>query len=207
MEVVPEEVYQKRVHNAKKRNKVNSRKKHRKSGSKEPLRLKDETRTRYRFTLLIASIEPDRLPHSHALSLYRIRWQVEPVFKIWKGTCRVNEVGQMKKQRFICTLTAKLILLAIRQQLTYRLQGKTVSEAGRRAKKKIEYPVPSPNKVAKTLHELFREFYRMIRTGMSIASYAAMLETVVSGNHELERRKNKLSFPEPLFIFTCKTIK
>jgi hypothetical protein len=207
METVPEEVYQKRVCNAKKRNKVNSRKKHRKSGSKEPLRLKDETRARYRFTLLITNIESDRLHHSQALSLYRIRWQVELVFKIWKGTYRVDEVGQMKKQRFICLLMAKLILLAIRQQLTYRLQGKIVSEAGKRARKKIEYLVLSPNKVAKTLHELFREFYRMIRGKMSIASYAAMLETVLSRNHELERGKNKLSFPELLFIFTCKTIK
>jgi hypothetical protein len=207
METVPEELYQKRVHNAKKRNKVNSGKKHRKSGSEGPLVLKDETRARYRFTLLITNIEPDKLHRSHALSLYRIRRQVELVFKIWKGVCKVDEVGQMKKQRFICMLMAKLILLAIRQQLTYRLQGKITGKAGKTAGKKIEYPVLSLNKVAKTLRELFGEFCRMIRGRMSIASYAAMIETVLSGNHELERQKNKLSFFEILFLFTCKTIK
>jgi hypothetical protein len=80
METAPKEVYEKRVRDARKRNKVNSRKKHRKSGSKEPLVLKEETRARYRFTLLITNIEPDKLHHSQALSLYRIRWQVELVF-------------------------------------------------------------------------------------------------------------------------------
>jgi hypothetical protein len=207
MESAPKEVYEKRVRDARKRNKVNSRKKHRKSGSKKPLVLKEETLARYRFTLLITNIEPDKLHHSQALPLYRIRWQVELVFKIWKGTYKVAEVGPMKKQRFVCLLMAKLILLAIQQQQTYRLQGKIVSKVGKTARKKIEYLVLSPNKVAKTLHELFKDFYRMIRGRISVASYAAMLETLMARNHELERRKDKVSFPELLFIFTCKTRK
>ncbi len=203
--LVPSEVYQQRVRNAKKRNKVNNRAKHRKDGSKTPLQLKDETRARYRFTLLITNVESKHLPASCALPLYRMRWQVELVFKSWKGVYRIDRIGRMKRERFLCLLMAKLLLLAIQMQLTYRLQQNITDKATRTQRKKIQYIVLSPAKVAKTLRELFGEFYQMLRARISMTAYANQLNVIFSRNHTLDRRKNKLSFPEILALFVCKT--
>jgi transposase len=121
--VVPDQIYEKRVREREKQNKSNPRKQHRKSGSTQDLQMKDETRARYRFTLLITNIDKEDLPLSKALPLYRVRWQVELVFKSWKSSLHVDKTQCMKKERFLSLLMAKLILAAISLQVFFRVQA------------------------------------------------------------------------------------
>lgn len=206
-QIVPNQIYEKRVRECEKRNKVNNRIKHRKSDSKAPLQMKEETRARYHFTLLITNIPRKDLPPAKAFALYRIRWQVELIFKSWKGVYNVDKIGRMKKQRFICILLAKLLLIAIHLQLIFRIQAAITNSVTGRDRKKMKFLILSVNKVFKTLHGLFDSFMQMIRSRKSVSAYTAMVCQILSRNHALEKRKNKLSSPEILELFICITNK
>lgn len=203
LQVVPEQVYEQRMRNYHKRNACNARIKNRKSDSKDPPQIRSETKARYHFTLLITNIPDKDLPLEKALPLYRIRWQVELLFKGWKGVYNVDKTSRMKKERFLCILLAKLLLIAIQLQLIFRLQATITNSAPKNAGEKMKFPILSPQKVLKTLHGLLPDFMQMIRGKQKIPWYIGIVQQILSRNHTLERRKNKLSFPEILELFCC----
>jgi hypothetical protein len=217
--IVPEQVYEKRVREREKQNKSNPRKQHRKSGTTRDLQMKDETRARYRFTLLITNVDKEDLPLSKALPLYRVRRQVELMFKSRKSSLHVDEIQGMKKERFLSLLMAKLILAAICLQVFFRMQAaltkhgerkKGISTGKKKEKKKekkLPYIILSREKVFKTLHALFDFFFRTLPRKGGTIILADKIQRLLSGNHQPESRKDKLSLPDILELFICKTKK
>jgi hypothetical protein len=219
VKIVPEEVYEKRIRERERQNKSKACKKRRKPDSDSPQEsnINDETKARYRFTLLITNIESETLPLSKAFPLYRVRWQIELVFKSWKSSFHVDKIQRMKKERFLSLLMAKLILATICLQVFFRVQAaltkygerKKESKAGKKKKKgkKLTYIILSRVKVFKTLHSLFDDFFRMLAGKRGVGILAASIQQLLWRNHELERRKNKLSLPDILELFICETEK
>jgi hypothetical protein len=225
VKIVPEEVYEKRLHERERQNKSKSCRKHRKpdSGSPPESNVSDETKARYRFSLLITNIESESLPLSKAFPLYRVRWQIELVFKSWKSSLHVDKIQRMKKERFLALLMAKLILAAIYLQVFFRVQAaltkygerKKESKAGekkgkrkgKRKEKKLMCIILSREKVFKTLHGLFDYFIRTLASKRGVGILAAGIQQLLRRNHQLESRKNKLSLPYILELFICETEK
>ncbi len=47
------------------------------------------------------------------LHLYRVRWQIELLFKLWKSQAKLSQVGRYRQARIVCQLYARLIALGL----------------------------------------------------------------------------------------------
>jgi transposase len=111
LQLVPEEVYEKRI-----------RDKTRKSKGQGRGELTEETKTRSRFTIFITNAEESKLSAKQVYPLYRIRWQIELQFKIWKSVFNITSCKEVKGHRYMTQLYIKLLLIIINLQITYSLQ-------------------------------------------------------------------------------------
>lgn len=182
LDIVPEEEYQKRM----RKNDIYNRKKGQQTT--------DDYKTRSRFNLFITNIDVKDIPSEEVYTLYKLRWQIELTFKIWKSICGIDKIQPMKYHRFVCTLYAKLILIQINNQLINMVHGKIY----RKFKK-----ILSKSKCFKTLQEYSTKirkvlFYKPNKIEQLITEIANMF----SRNHWLEKRKNRINFVD-IFILYC----
>jgi hypothetical protein len=71
--------------------------------------LSQEYKARCRFSIFITNVEEQVLKASDVIQLYRLRWQIELVFKNWKSLLGIQKVKAVKKDRFECQLIARFI--------------------------------------------------------------------------------------------------
>lgn len=69
------------------------------------------------WSSLITNVPADRLSFEQVFCLYRIRWHIELIFKLWKSQAKLAAVGNMRFERVMCQLFARLIGLVIFQWL------------------------------------------------------------------------------------------
>jgi len=98
---VPEEVWAERIRKAQIRAKSVG------------YQLTDEYKQRCRFSLYLTNTSEEILETANIVQLYRLRWQIELVFKTWKSLLNVHKVKAVKKERFECHLIAKFIWILI----------------------------------------------------------------------------------------------
>jgi hypothetical protein len=61
------------------------------------------------WTVLLTNASPAQLSAAEVLTLYRARWQIELLFKLWKEHGRVDEVRSQHPWRIACEVLAKLL--------------------------------------------------------------------------------------------------
>ena len=71
--------------------------------------LSKEYKERCRFSLFITNVGENILKVNDVIQLYRLRWQIELVFKNWKSLLGIQKVKAVKKDRFECQLIARFI--------------------------------------------------------------------------------------------------
>jgi hypothetical protein len=191
LQPVPDEVYEKRI-----------REKQKKSKGQGRGRLSEETKIRCRFNLMITNAQESMLSGDEFLPLYRLRWQIELNFKVWKPVFNLDCFLRVKEYRYIALLYARLLLIIINLQITHTLQRiLTVRQADK-------LRMLSPAKTMKTLSRLFSEVFSLFRdSGRKRLQTAFNLQVKLPEDHWLERKKNKLSSPEILYLFICKSEK
>jgi transposase len=82
-----------------------------------------ETKIRNRFTIFITNIDSTKASINDIVLLYRLRWQVELCFKHWKSIYKIDDIPKMKKERFLCPMYAKLIVIVLNQQLIFGVRN------------------------------------------------------------------------------------
>lgn len=65
------------------------------------------------WAVFVTSVPKDRLSLGEALTLYRLRWQVELLFKLWKSLGEVDQSRSQKPWRILCEVYAKLLALVV----------------------------------------------------------------------------------------------
>jgi hypothetical protein len=98
---VPEQVYNERIRKAQKQAQSHG------SG------LSDEYKQRCRFSIFITNVDQKTFKADDVIQLYRLRWQIELMFKNWKSLLDIHQVKVVKKDRFECQLLAKLIWILL----------------------------------------------------------------------------------------------
>jgi len=73
----------------------------------------EEFRTRSRLNLFITNVDRKDLDAEKVREVYTLRWQLELVFKVWKSQAKINDIKEMKIERFECQLISKLIWLLL----------------------------------------------------------------------------------------------
>ncbi len=54
--------------------------------------------------------------------LYRVRWQIELVFKLWKSYCRLDHIQGLRRERVLFELYTKMIGIILTQFLVAPLR-------------------------------------------------------------------------------------
>jgi len=67
------------------------------------------------WTLVITNVPSELLTGKEVLTLLRIRWQIELLFKLWKSYAKVDEWRSCNPWRILCEIYAKLIGLVVTQ--------------------------------------------------------------------------------------------
>lgn len=173
VDIVPDHVYEERIR------KVN------KENNKKGWTTSDDYKARCRFNLFITNVPAEEFSAEEAMLIYRLRWQVELMFKNWKSVCKINKIQSMKYERFVCLLFAKLILIMLNMQIICNLQA----HCFKKWKKLL-----SEKKCFKTLRESFC-ILRGIWKGKQKVSEKKFkdLASQFWENHWKEKRKNKMS--------------
>jgi hypothetical protein len=185
VEIVPEQVYQERIRKINKYNKDHG------------WTTSEEYKARCRFNMFVTNIPKGELSIEEAMLLYRLRWQVELMFKNWKSICKVDKIQPMKYERFACLLFAKLILIMLNIQIICNMQLYCF---------KKRRQVLSEFKCFKTIRESFtilRGIWKERRKGSE--KNLKKLVAQFSSNHWKEKRKNKINFIEIIELFICKS--
>ena len=61
------------------------------------------------WTVLVTNLPPERLSAAEAWELYRVRWQIELLFKRWKGQGGLSRSAGRSRERVLCEILAKLL--------------------------------------------------------------------------------------------------
>jgi hypothetical protein len=76
------------------------------------------------WNLWLTNAPQERLDCSQVEVLYRVRWQIERLFRLWKETLWVDQWSSRKPERILCEIYAKLIGAWLTQQLSTFCQGR-----------------------------------------------------------------------------------
>ena len=183
--LMPEDVYQKRV------NRIN------KDNKSRGYTVSDEFKSRAHFNFIICNIPETQCSWETICNLYRIRWQIELVFKIWKSIMKIDQLPKMRSDRMITTLYSKLLWILINWQI--------VSDC-RNYFYKTKSRLLSVSKCFKTLTE------KTIQLRDGLLNFRRRLERILfefidilRENHWSEKRKNRQNFEEIIDLLFCKS--
>jgi IS4 transposase len=172
---VDEQTYQNRI--------CNREKEAKKRGEK----VNDETRMRYQLNIFITNTSEEILPADKIYLMYKLRWQIELMFKSWKSIFCLHQTWNMKEDRYLCLLYVRLLLIVINTQIIRHIQRETNI---RNVKGKVQ--LLSFYKAMHTLSMLFEPLYAALCSGKKAAcKFFLHLRKKLSENHRLESRKTK----------------
>ncbi len=65
------------------------------------------------WTLFVTNTPATMISLKHVYDFYRIRWQIELIFKLWKSYCGLNHILDWRRDRVLTELYAKMIGIVI----------------------------------------------------------------------------------------------
>ncbi len=69
------------------------------------------------MNVFITNANPAQLTCDKVMDIYRLRWQVELVFKTWKSHYQIDRYKTMRKERMECYLYATLLLIVLQWRI------------------------------------------------------------------------------------------
>jgi len=152
--------------------------------------ISDEYKAKAHFNLFITNIPNSVLSTKKVIETYRLRWQIELVFKTWKSHLNIHKCKPVKIERFKCQLFGKLIWILLSTKLfqianliiNRRYKSKSCStikffKACKSLKQELRAVLQNPNMLTKWFNESF---------------YLIINEFII------EKRMEKLTHPEIL---------
>jgi hypothetical protein len=185
IELMPDAVYEQRM---RKTCKI-----HKKKG----YQTSEEYKFMSRFNLFITNVPKEMLPDEVVSVLYRMRWQIELIFKIWKSVIGIHHTRKMKYKRWLCLLHFKLLLMIVNWNIImahrnhlYRKKGKLLSL----------------NKCFKTLFDNSHRLRDALKLGLKgIVKFICWAEKILTENHWLERKNKSVGLEKIFYLLYCKS--
>ena len=173
MSLIPQQVYEQRIRKAEK---------HAKS---KGLQVSNEYKLKARFNLFITNVPSEIIQTEMINEVYRVRWQIELVFKTWKSLLQIHESRPVKKHRFECQLIAKFIWILLNWKVFQCLNQYLRKES------------PSQNLSFWKFYKLVRNLSHLLRETLNskIKLNNNFLECLYPNIHALltEKKKGKIS--------------
>lgn len=83
--------------------------------------LSPKYKARIALNLFLTNTERKQVHTRNVWALYRLRWQIELVFKIWKSFCAIDKVKKVQRYRMQCYIYSKLILILLGWKIIWRV--------------------------------------------------------------------------------------
>ena len=187
IEIMPETVYEQRI------------RKTVKIQQKKGYQTSEEYKFMSRFNLFITNVPEELLPGEIISTLYRMRWQIELVFKVWKSIIGIHHTTRMKYKRWLCLLYVKLLIMVINWNIIMTQRNYTYKWKGR---------LLSLNKCFKTLIDNNNRLRAAIKQGVrGIRSYILWVDKMLKENHWLEKKNKTKGLEDLINIMFCKSNK
>lgn len=120
------------------------------------------------WTVLITNVPEERLSLAEAWELYCARWQIELLFKRWKGLGGMQVSTKMKPERVLCELYAKLLGMLVAHWFTLirggPLEGFSLTKAIRKIQDRafqLADALRWPERLAELVAEIAAFVYRI----------------------------------------------
>jgi hypothetical protein len=113
-EKIPVRIICARIDDKKANEKIRKLKKEAKSRGKQ---VSKQRLAHARWGIFITNVEKEKLAAAEVAEMYRVRWNVELVFKQLKSTFHIDKVNHKNEHRLQCEIYAKLIMAAIVQHI------------------------------------------------------------------------------------------
>lgn len=183
LEPVPDQVYEGRIRKA------------RKNAKKKGYSMSREYAARQRFNCYITNVGKDKLPAKAIRNIYRLRWQVELVFKIWKSTYHIHKTHKMKYERWMTLFYARMFLMLIHWQIYHLVKH---------AKYERENKLLSISKSLASLKLLSHEITALMRKGITkFTTTINKLVQRIETKHDMEKKKGRVNQQEIIDIIYC----
>jgi hypothetical protein len=178
--LVPEEVVASRIQKVNKHNKKKGHK-----TSKEYL-------SRARFNLFITNIPDTVMDPETIVDIYKIRWQIELVFKAWKSIFGLDNIGKMKYSRLMCLLNARLLLILINWEILMTERYSLYKKTGK---------LLSFYKCTKTLKDNSADLRHILVNGCKgLDEWIRWVNEIFKSKHWLEEKKKKIGFEKIMYL-------
>jgi Transposase DDE domain len=69
------------------------------------------------YVVLYTTVKADRMSAAHCIALYRLRWQVELLFKRWKSICGLDKLPNFIEDTVLSWVLAKILLVLILERM------------------------------------------------------------------------------------------
>lgn len=144
------------------------------------------------FNIFITNVSKLILPKEKVRQLYCLRWQIELVFKTWKSFGELQKTKEMKYERFVSCIYARLIMLMLNWKIFWELLLKKWAS---------EKLLVSIHKYHKLMMRNFTEI--RLKISESADSFYKEINKILSctKNLVLEKKKEKLSLQEIILSF------
>jgi len=173
IQLLPDEIVAQRLRKAQRNNKKKGRG-----------QLSKQYKARAVLNLFITNTTEHQIPLTAVGSFYRLRWQIELMFKIWKSLCHIDKVKQVKKERLECYIYAKLIGIVLSWQIIWAVAKFTLAKDN----KALSY-----HKAFKTMRRVKLTQLRAILFGGkgSISQFMIEFYNLSKIKHLLEKKQQK----------------
>lgn len=163
------------------------------NAKKEGGNVSKEYKARAALNLFITNASKDEIPTENVWSIYRLRWQIELMFKIWKSICDIEKVKKVNVYRMECYIYSKLIFIVLGWNMLW-----LIAKAMYKNKKALSF-----YKAFKTLFKRQIDDFRKVlkATQEDVVDFVVKFYDLSLTNHLLEKRKQKPTSLE--IILSC----
>lgn len=140
---------------------------------------------------IITNLKEEEWDAYDVMKLYKIRWQIEILFKVWKSVLKLGQVKEVKPERFLCLLYGQLIWTVINMKLFQAFK----IEIWRKFRKEIS-EIKS--------YSIMKAFDKMLKEAIFLNCeilYEECINMMYQEIYRLGEKQCKKGNPYPLFIY------
>ncbi len=167
-----------------------------KKKSKKPL--SKEYKARAALNLFVTNASSDQILMEKVWSFYRLRWQIELIFKIWKSICRIEKVKKVKQHRLECYIYSKLILIVLGWRILWPIARNLFLKEG----KSLSFYKASKTLLSRKINEL-REIFILRKD--TIETFMKNFYNLSRSHYLLEKRGKEPTSVE--LLLSCLNVK
>ena len=153
--------------------------------------LTDEHKIKAGYTIYITNVPQEKLSSAQIGHAYRLRWQIELVFKVWKSNLKIHKIKPMKLERMLCQLYAKFIWIL--------LNANILKLANRILQRKEPTQVCSPTKYYKRAKTFSKELRYILDDNSSFFQWFTATIMPLITNILTEQRLNQPTHNQLLY--------